>query len=96
MKKITITDTKSVTGTTVGAMAVLFEMLAFAYKKGLASEPVEYMSSGHVFLDDDNMYAFTDEGIKALIGEAKKQGIKLSCREGEDSPFVWTMELIDD
>lgn len=96
MKKITITDINSLTGTVVGAKAVLFEMTTFAYKRGLEIEPIEYMSNGHVFLDDNNMYEFNAEGIDALIREAQEQGIKLSCREGEVSPLVWTMELIDD
>lgn len=96
MKKITITEVNSLTGTVVGAKAVLFEMLAFAYARGLEFQPIEYMSNGHVFLDGNNVYEFNAEGIDALIREAQEQGIKLSCREGEVSPLVWTMELMND
>lgn len=96
MKKITITEIKSLTGTVVGAKAVLFEMTTFAYKRGLEFQPIEYMSNGHVFLDANSIYEFNAEGINTLIREAQEQGIKLSCREGEVSPLVWTMELIDD
>ena len=96
MKTIKITDMNNISGTVIGARAVLFEMLVQAYKWGLSEHKVTFMSSFVNHLDENNTYFYDDEGVKALIEEAEKQGIKLTCEPGEDAPFNWSMELIHD
>ena len=99
MKKLTITETKNVTATAIGAEAVLFEMLSYAFKEGLfEGKTVEFTSSYFHWIDEDSLYDYNDEGIKTLIEVAKSEGIKLSA-DVDNSGIIgiqWTMELIND
>ena len=99
MQKINITETKNVTATAIGAEAVLFEMLSYAFKEGLfEGKKVEFTSSYFHWIDETTIYDYNNEGIKTLIEIAKSEGIKLSA-DADDSGITgiqWTMELIDD
>ena len=96
MQKITITETKNVTATAVGAEAILFKMLAHAFKEGLfEGKTVEFTSSYFHWIDETTIYDYNNEGIKALIERAKSEGIRLSA-DVHNSGIQWTMELAHD
>lgn len=99
MKKLNITETKNVTATAVGAEAILFEMLAYAFKEGLfEGKTVEFTSSYFHWIDEITIYDYNDEGIKTLIERAKSEGIRLSADVDNSgvTGIQWTMELIND
>ena len=99
MKKLNITETKNLTATAVGAEAILFEMLAYAFQNGLFDgKTVEFTSSYFHWIDEDSLYDYNDKGIKTLIERAKSEGIKLSANVDNSgiTGIQWTMELIDD